>query len=113
MTNITFEYEIIRVDEGARCMEVVYRSEGRPTMNIGARLPFQGETLESIIQAFAPIQYWIELETPLDVPVVGTAGTIVPKVVPPASVPVDTVAINDQILNISDADLQKYFPETI
>ena len=56
--NITYTYEIISVDQQARCMEVVYTAEGYQTMDIGARLPYEGETLEAIVQMYAPVRYW-------------------------------------------------------
>jgi hypothetical protein len=79
-----YNYEIIKVDEAARCMEVVYTSEGYQTMHIGARLPYEGETTEDIVKMYAPVRYWEEQNTPV-VPVnVGQSGTVV---VPPPYVP--------------------------
>ena len=80
--NITFTYEIIKVDETARCMEVVYSAEGHQTMHIGARLPFEGESLESVIKAFAPVPLWIELATPVVAPQVGLTGVVEPEPIP-------------------------------
>lgn len=74
--SITYTYEIIAVNEAARCMEVVYSAEGHQTMHIGARLPFEGEALEDVIKAFAPVPLWLELATPVQVPVVGMQGTV-------------------------------------
>ena len=76
--SITYTYEIIAVDEAARCMEVVYSAEGHQTMHIGARLPFEGEQLEDVIRAFAPVPLWEELTMTVVVPAVGVSGTIVP-----------------------------------
>lgn len=74
---ITYTYEIISVDQAARCMEVVYASEGNPTMHIGARLPFEGETLEAVVQMYAPVRYWEELKTPVATVNPGTGGNVV------------------------------------
>jgi hypothetical protein len=74
--NIQYTYEIIAVDQAARCMEVVYSSEGRQTMHIGARLPFEGESLEAVIQMYAPLAYWREQETPTIVVEVGHRGSM-------------------------------------
>jgi hypothetical protein len=74
--NIQYTYEISSVDQAARCMEVVYSSEGCQTMHIGARLPFEGESLEAVIQIYAPVAYWREQELPVVVPQVGTSGVI-------------------------------------
>lgn len=78
---INYTYEIIAVDEAARCMEVVYSSDGRETMHIGARLPFVGEDLEQIIRMYAPIAHWEERERAVQVPQVGVSGTMAPVVV--------------------------------
>jgi hypothetical protein len=74
--SINFNYEIISVDEQARCMEVIYTAEGHPTQHIGARLPYEGESLEAIIRMYAPIAYWQELNLTVSTPSVGTSGTI-------------------------------------
>ena len=74
--NITYTYQIIAVNEAARCMEVVYSAEGRQTMHIGARLPFVGESLETVVELFAPVPYWLSLEAAVAPPVVGATGTI-------------------------------------
>jgi hypothetical protein len=58
-------------------MEVVYSSEGRQSMHIGARLPYEGENLESVIQMYAPTSYWREQQTNIFVPEVGTQGTVI------------------------------------
>jgi hypothetical protein len=100
--NITYTYEIISVDQQARCMEVVYTSEGMPTMHIGARLPYEGETTEAIVEMYAPVRYWEEINTPV-VPVnVGQSGTVVvppPYVPPPAE---GAVAQRNALLANSD-----------
>jgi len=74
--SITYNYKIIKVDEEARVMEVVYSAEGHQTMHIGARLPFVGESLESVIDTFAPVPLWLQLSTPVVVPQVGLSGSI-------------------------------------
>lgn len=74
--SITYTYEIIAVDEAARCMEVVYRADGHQTMHVGARLPFEGEELSFVIQMYAPVPYWEEQMKPVIVPSVGTTGEL-------------------------------------
>jgi len=74
--NIEYTYNIVSVDQKARCMEVVYSAEGHKTMHISARLPFEGETPEDVIKAFAPVPLWLELAKPVVVPTVGLSGTI-------------------------------------
>jgi len=76
MSDITFTYTVAAVDEAARCMEVIYTSAGRQTMHIGTRLPFEGESLEDVILAFAPIAFWKEQVLSVIVPVIGLTGEI-------------------------------------
>ena len=80
--SITYDYQIVSVDEAARCMEVVYTAEGRQTMHIGARLPYEGEQLEDVISMYSPVAYWLEQDLVVQVPQVGTSGTIVPPPLP-------------------------------
>lgn len=75
---IPYSYEIVLVDEAARCMEVRYASEGRQTLHVGVRLPFEGESLQDVIQSFAPFGYWEEQERPVVAPEVGATGVIDP-----------------------------------
>lgn len=82
--SIIYSFEIISVDQAARCMEVVYTSEGNPTMHIGARLPYEGESVESVVAMYAPVRYWEELKTPTMPVTPGQTGDIV---VPPPYVP--------------------------
>jgi len=78
--DIEYKYTIVSVDAVARCMEVVYEAEGHQTMHIGARLPFEGEQLEDVIRAFAPVALWVERALAVVVPTVGASGVIVPPV---------------------------------
>jgi hypothetical protein len=76
--SIEYTYRIVSVDEAARCMEIIYSANGHQTMHISARLPFVGESLESIIDAYAPVPLWIDMSTPVSVPQVGISGTVTP-----------------------------------
>ena len=81
--HITYTYEIIAVDETARCMEIVYSSEGYQTVHIGARLPFEGETIENVIKMHAPVLMWLDSSKPISVPIVGQRGYIDPNLEQP------------------------------
>jgi hypothetical protein len=74
--SIDFSYKIISVDASARCMEVVYTAEGHPIQHMGTRLPYEGETVESVVLAYAPIQLWLELKKAVVVPEVGISGNM-------------------------------------
>lgn len=73
--SIEYTYEIVSVDEAARCMEVVYASPGKQTMHVGARLPYQGESLDQVIAMFAPTELWAERELVVVPPQVGYKGS--------------------------------------
>jgi len=81
--SIEYSYEIVRVDTQARVMEIVYTSEGRQTMHIGARLPYEGESLEAIVQMYSPVAYWMEQEATVVPPQLGASGTMSPPAVLP------------------------------
>ena len=74
--SIQYTYSVVKVDEAARVMEVVYTADGRQTMHIGARLPYVGESLEAVIQMYAPVPYWLEQEAEVAVVAEGATGTI-------------------------------------
>jgi len=74
--SIKYTYEIINVDEAARCMEVVYSSNNRQTLHIGTRLPYEGESVEEVIRAYAPVAYWEEKERRVVLPNAGISGEV-------------------------------------
>lgn len=74
---IPYTYTILSVDEAARCMLIEYTSS-RGTMQASARLPYEGESLESIVASYAPLRWWEEQETPMVQVTVGTTGYIGP-----------------------------------
>lgn len=83
--SIAYTYNIVSVDEAARCMEVVYSANGYPTMHVGARLPYQHENLEDIIQMYAPVRHWSDQNAQFKVPTVGTVGQVTPPEPPQAT----------------------------
>jgi len=76
MSITNFSYTVFLVNEAARCMEVIYTADGHQTMHVGARLPFEGESLEDVIRAFAPISLWDEQKRTVIAPTVGVSGTL-------------------------------------
>jgi hypothetical protein len=73
---IKYNYKIISVDEAARCMEVVYSADGYETMHISARLPYDGESLESVLTMYSPVNLWLEKERTVVTPQVGKVGEV-------------------------------------
>jgi hypothetical protein len=55
-------------------MEIIYSNATYGTLNISTRLPYEGETLEQLVEMYAPISYWLEQDRkPIQVKV-GTIG---------------------------------------
>jgi len=80
---IEYTYEIISVDQEARCMEVVYSSPGRQTFHIGARLPYENETLDTILQMYSPVAHWLEAEQKTQAPQISSGSlTYIPPTAP-------------------------------
>lgn len=97
--SIEYTYEIVSVDAAARCMEVVYSAAGHQTMRIGARLPYEGESLEAVISMYAPVRYWEEQQAPVVVPQVGTTGSIAP-VAPEVAEPTPSTVIESRLVDL-------------
>jgi hypothetical protein len=76
--SIVYTYKVISVDEAARVMEVVYSAEGFPTQHIGVRLPYLGESLVDVVQMYAPLRFWEEMQMPVVAPPLGTQGIVRP-----------------------------------
>lgn len=98
----TYAYEIVSVDQAARCMEVVYTSEGNPTLRVGARLPFEGESLEAVVAMYAPLRYWDEQKLPLALVQSGVSGIVVAPV--PAQPTAKEIAINQRNALLAQSD---------
>lgn len=76
---IPYTYEIVSVDEVARCMEVLYTSDGRDPHRVSVRLPYEDESLDAVIYSFSPVSLWGEKESAVIVPKVGTKGVYAPS----------------------------------
>lgn len=78
MNDIAYTYEVLRVDADARVMELVYQSEGRQPVHIGARMPYVGETLDAVARMYAPVAWWREQETQVLPIAAGAVGSVAP-----------------------------------
>lgn len=101
--SIEYTYEVISTNEQARCMEIVYTATGYPTMHIGARLPYEGETLEAVIRMYAPVRYWEESTKTVVVPQVGVSGSLAPLPIP-TQTPAAAIPPAD-VINVAITDL--------
>lgn len=77
--SIPYTYEIADVNPDARVMEVIYRADGHQTVRIGARLPYKGENLDSIVRMYEPVAFWLEQQAEVIIPIPGQTGSIVPE----------------------------------
>lgn len=95
-----YTYEIVKVDEASRCMEIVYSADGHQTMHVSARLPFVGETLETIVDMHSPVPFWIEQAKSVQVPAVGVQGSISSTSAP------EDVTVAQQVMTIPVNEVQ-------
>lgn len=95
--SVQYTYEVISVDKAARCMEVIYSSEGRQTTHIGARLPYEGESLEAVIHMYAPLAYWHDQERAVVAPSVGVSGVMQEPMIAPTTT---TTSSEDQFASV-------------
>jgi hypothetical protein len=76
MTTINYTYEITRVDPDAKAMDILYTSPDYGTTLVGARMPWDGETVEQIAQMYSPVRSWIEQTLTVSSVPVGAAGNL-------------------------------------
>ena len=62
---VKYSYKIINVDKETNSMEIVYTSEKYGVLHVGARLPWEGETVEQIVEMYNPSLFWLESENPV------------------------------------------------
>lgn len=55
---MNYSYEVVRVDQDAKCMDVEFTAEGFDPIVVGVRLPTVGENVDLVIQSFAPHSMW-------------------------------------------------------
>lgn len=76
MTEITYTYEIVRVDSQNKAMDIQYTSPQYGSILVGARMPWEGETVEDIVRAFEPVRYWVEQTLNVAPVTAGLNGTV-------------------------------------
>lgn len=79
--NIAYTYEVTHSDE--RGMVLRFTSPGREPVDVGARLPYEGETLEAVASMCVPTLQWMEQELAKVQPPVGATGGYEPPPPPP------------------------------
>ena len=87
MTTINYTYEITRVDPAAKAMDITYTSEQYGTITVGARMPWDGETVEDVVRMFSPVNFWLEQEKPVGQVWLGYQGTLSDNVAAPPPIP--------------------------
>ncbi len=78
---MNYTYEITRVDADSKSMDIQYTSPEHGTVLVGARMPWDGETLKDIVKTFSPVRYWAEEVANVVAVAVGESGTIAEEAV--------------------------------
>jgi hypothetical protein len=87
MTTLSYTYEITRVDSDAKAMDILYTSPEHGTMLVGARMPWEGETVDMIANMYSPIRNWIEQTLAVAPVAVGASGEVAVSLGGEASMP--------------------------
>jgi hypothetical protein len=69
-------YEITRVDPDTKAMDILYTSPDYGTMLVGARMPWENETVEMIAAMFSPLRNWVEQTLPVAAVSAGLTGEV-------------------------------------
>lgn len=88
MTTISYTYEITRVDPDAKVMDILYTSPEHGTMLVGARMPWEGETVDMIANMYSPVRNWVEQTLAVAPVAVGASGEVEVAIGGDASMPV-------------------------
>jgi len=75
---LKYKYQIVRVDEANKTMEIRFTSEGKRTHHVAARLPFKGESLDTLVHKYAPVSRWSQEDRTIVTPRVGFTGSFDP-----------------------------------
>jgi len=76
MTHITYTYEIVSVSEDHRAMTILYTSPEHGTAMVGAPMPLEGETLDSIADMYSPVASWLTMGRAVLPVSVGDSGAL-------------------------------------
>ncbi len=76
MTQFTYAYEITSVDPEHKVMTVVYTSDTFGTLEVCARLPYEGESLETVLSAYSPAAGWARSLLPVASVSAGVSGEL-------------------------------------
>lgn len=77
---IEYNYKIVKVDEENKVMEVLYtpyQPDNLKEYLVGTRMPFSGESLDHLIQSYAPMGLWTESLLEYESVIEGTEGKLV------------------------------------
>lgn len=65
MPTINYSYEVVSVDTENRVMEIIYSSDEYGNHRVGARMPFEDESIDDIIEMYSPVAEWLEKSRPV------------------------------------------------
>ena len=80
----SYTYKITSTNPDLAAMTVEFSAPDYPTVEVGARMPFVGESMSDLIASIAPIGYWLDSKKAVAAVSVGTpVSVVIPAVTPP------------------------------
>ena len=92
---VEYKYKVINVDKESKSMEIVYISEEHGVLHVGARLPWEGETVQQIVEMYNPAVFWLESKKPTINVLDGLEGEQSVDIEPPSGVVYPTIPIDE------------------
>ena len=107
---IVYTYEIAKVDAESKTMEILYTSENRPQVLVGAKMPYEDESLEEIVKSYAPLHFWWEQGKTVKSIEVGTTG--IQQSIPTSMLNLSTLSLESAKINkLTRLSVERYIYE--
>lgn len=105
MNQYNFTYEVKEISENGKSMVLTYTCDGYDPVDVGARVPYGGETLDQIADMFAPTYWWNEQAAVHEPVTVGQTGQRVHELPAIGKDPMDGMTAEERVAYIREAKL--------
>ena len=84
---IQYTYKITHSDANTNTMIIEYSANGYPTVSVGSKVPYVGESLDDVVLNNAPFNIWQTANANVAIPDIGATGSYIPPSVAPVAAP--------------------------